>query len=342
MATGNNNFTPTEGTIVPSLLDYLRVLARRKFLFLLIVLLVPATAVAVSLNQTPTYRASAVVYLTPRDLGTAYIDPQRVAQTRAELARVPAVVDPVLEAVPSAGLDRKEFLESSTVSTTLGSDILTFSVENSDPGLAMRLATEYANSFTEYQQRLDNQAVANLLEEVRQQLVELEADGEAGSQTYEALQRREEALAALAAAPTRSAEVVNPAAEAPKVGPRTVRNGWIAVCLGLVLALVVVFLADALDTRVRSVNAIREASACVFSDVWPSPLPPSKRNGLVMLADPTSRDAEQFRALRAEPRPRQRRARCPNDHDHERRRRGGESRRPSRISPSPSPAPGAG
>ncbi|MGH2920552.1 MAG: AAA family ATPase, partial [Gaiellaceae bacterium] len=279
----------------------LRVLGRRKLVFLLIVVLVPATAVAVSLIQSPTYRASAEVLLEPRDLGATYIDPQRVAQTRAELARVPAVVDRVLDTVPSAGLDRKEFLESSTVSATLGTDILTFSVENSDPRLAMRLATEYANAFTEYQQRLDNQAVENMLDQVRQQLAQLEANGEgAGSANYDALQRREEALAAAATAQSRSARVVNPAGEAPKVGPRTVRNGLIAFCLGLVLALVIVFLVDALDTRVRSVDSIREALGLpLLGRLAPPPSRLEKTNGLVMLADPASREAAQFRALRA-------------------------------------------
>ena len=47
--------------------------------------------------------------------------------------------------------------------------------------------------------------------------------------------------------------------EAPKVGPRTVRNTLIAFCLGLVLALIVVFLVDALDTRVKSIDTIRDA-----------------------------------------------------------------------------------
>jgi non-specific protein-tyrosine kinase len=301
VATVNRNVTPTDGTIVPSLMDYLRVLGRRKLVFLLIVVLVPATAVAVSLSQAPTYRASAEVLLEPRDLGAAYVDPQRVAQTRAELARVPAVVDTVLDSVPSAGLDKNEFLESSTVSATLGSDILTFSVENSDPRFAMRLATEYANAFTEYQRRLDNQRVENMLDQVRQQLAQLEADGEgAGSPNYDALQRREEALATAATAQTRSAQVVNPAGEAPKVGPRTVRNGLIAFCLGLVLALIIVFLADALDTRVRSVDAIREALGLrLLGRLAAPPSRLRKRNGLVMLADPTSRDAEQFRALRS-------------------------------------------
>jgi polysaccharide biosynthesis transport protein len=297
----NPYVTPTDGTIVPSLLDYLRVLGRRKVLFLLIALLVPAAAVAASLNQAPTYRASAEVLLDPQDLGEANIDPQRVADTRAELARVPAVVDQVLDAVPSAGLDRKEFLASSAVSATLGRDLLTFSVDNSDPRLATRLATEYANAFTEYQRKLDAATVENELKEVRHQLAELKASGAAGSQTYEALQHREETLASLAAAQTPSAQVVDPAGagEASKVAPRTVRNVLLAFCLGLVLALVVVFLADALDTRVRSVDAIRETLGLRFlGRLAKPPARLRKRNDLIMLADPTSRDAEQFRALR--------------------------------------------
>jgi polysaccharide biosynthesis transport protein len=257
VATANRHVSTGEGTIVPSLLDYLRVLGRWKVLFILIVLLVPATAVAISLSQEPTYRASAEMYLDTHanSGGTQYIDPQRTAQTRAELARIPAVVDQVLKAVPNTGLDRTEFIESSDVSTTLGSDILTFTVENSDPTVARQLATTYAQAFTEYQEQL-------------------------GSETV-------------------SVEVVVPADEAPKVGPRTVRNGLLAFCLGLVLALVVVFLADALDTRVRSVDAIREALGLRFLGRLSTP--PSrlrKRNELIMLADPTSRDAEQFRALR--------------------------------------------
>ena len=257
MATDNRHVSSAEGTIVPSLLDYLRVLGRWKVVFILIVVLVPATAVAVSLSQEPTYRASAEVYL--RIQGSSggapqYVDPQREAQTLAKLARTPPVVDPVLEEVPRAGLDRTEFLESSEVSNTVGVDVLTFTVENSDPDLARELATAYANSFTEYQKGLDD-------------LV--------------------------------SAEVVVPAEEVPKVGPRTVRNGLIALCLGLVLALVVVFLADALDTRVKSVDAIREALGVrLLGRLGTPPSRLRKLNGLVMLTDPTSREAEQFRSLR--------------------------------------------
>jgi Mrp family chromosome partitioning ATPase len=259
VATANRHDSTADGTIVPSLLDYLRVLGRWKLVFILIVLIVPATAVAVSLVQEPAYRASSEVLLRTQapegSVAAPYVDPQRVAQTRARLARIPLVVDDVLNEVPNTGLDRTEFLDSSTVSTTLGSDILTFSVESSDPRVAMQLATAYAQSFAEYEREHESELI--------------------------------------------SAEVVTSATEAPKVGPRTVRNGWIAVCLGLVLALVIVFLADALDTRVKSVDAIREALGLrLLGRLATPPSRLQKRNSLVMLADPTSREAEQFRSLR--------------------------------------------
>jgi succinoglycan biosynthesis transport protein ExoP len=297
----DNRHDSTEGTIVPSLLDYLRVLGRWKVAFILIVVLVPATAVAASLRQDPTYRASAVVYLQPEAVGTAS-DPERVAQTKAELARSPDVVDDVLDAVPGAGLDREEFLESSSVSATLGRDILAFSVEHSDPQLATQLANEYAKAFTEFQEELDTQELASSLAKVRQRIAEAEVNGEGpGSPNYDTLKRQEENLmaAAASASQTRSAQLVNPADEAPKVGPRTVRNGVISFCLGLVLALVVVFLADALDTRVKSVETIRDALGVrLLGRLGTPPSRLRKRNRLVMLADPTSREAEQFRSLR--------------------------------------------
>ena len=168
VATVNRHVSSSDGTIVPSLLDYLRVLGRWKLAFILILVLVPAAAVGASLRQTPTYGASAQVLLNNSGVAVGtYVDPQRVAQTKATLARVPAVVNRVLDAVPQAGLDQEEFLKDSSVTATLGSDILTFYVENSNPGLAKQLATEYAQAFTDYQSRLDNDAAAKQLEQVR-------------------------------------------------------------------------------------------------------------------------------------------------------------------------------
>ena len=83
-----------------SLNDYLAVLRRRKWLVLLVVVLVPAVAVVLSLLQPPKYQASAEVLLSRQNLAAVLNnatdqsltgDPARLAQTQADLAQVPEV-----------------------------------------------------------------------------------------------------------------------------------------------------------------------------------------------------------------------------------------------------------
>jgi polysaccharide biosynthesis transport protein len=242
---------PREGSIAPSLLDYLQVLRRHKLLFLLIVYLVPATAVTLSIRQAPEYQASAQVLLTPL---SAQAQPGSTAQTQVQLAKVADILSAVTGEVPDADLTQTELRKASTVSSAPGSDILTFSVKSSSPELAMRLATAYAEAFT----------------------------------TYKRLNHRPP-----------PADVVERADQAAKVGPQTVRNAALALFLGVVLALVVVFLVDAADTRLRSADTIREALGLRL--LGQLPVPPAhlaKQSSLVMLAEPTSHEAEPFRVLR--------------------------------------------
>ena len=251
------------GRGAPSLLDYLSVLRRRKWIFMVTLVAVPAVAIALSVIQTPVYQASANVLLTPSQdtNGTqgggqpVYVDPARVAETQAELARVPAVLDGALGSVAATGLTVEQFRKASSVSTTLGSDLLAFSVKNSDPRRAMLLATAYAEAFTEYTHSNDTGATA---------------------------------------------QVVREGDLAEKIAPRTVRNGAIAIVLGILLALGVAFLADALDTRVRSVDVVRDVLGIPLLGQLPPPSKKMKQGGaLVMLDDPMSLEAESFRTLRA-------------------------------------------
>ena len=101
----------------PSLLDYLAVLRRRKRLFVSMLVLVPVVAVTLSLQRNPVYQASAEVLLVNPTSVTAggqapYVDPNRVAQTKSELARVPAVAKKVLNSVPGHGLTVEKFLKN--------------------------------------------------------------------------------------------------------------------------------------------------------------------------------------------------------------------------------------
>src|SRR6266487_4444479 len=129
--------------------DYLRVLRRRKWIFLQAVVIVPVAVVLLAIRQTPLYQASAEVLLKNEDLaasltGTAlqtYQDPIRLVQTQADLARVPAVAQQVLEVAHVPGMTPSSFLAASSVSARQDADILEFSVTDRDAGVAARLAT---------------------------------------------------------------------------------------------------------------------------------------------------------------------------------------------------------
>ena len=164
----------------------------------------------------------------------------------------------------------------------------------------MTLATAYAKAFSEYKAEQDVKPYQERLDEVRTKISELEAAGNTKSLRYKTLVGNEAELEATIAAPDPTATVVRYADKTEKVAPRTVRNGGIAFVLGIMLAFGAAFLAEALDTRVRSANTVREALGIpVLGQLPPPPKNLGKEGKLVMLAAPTSAEAEAFRTLRA-------------------------------------------
>jgi succinoglycan biosynthesis transport protein ExoP len=138
------------------------------------------------------------------------------------------------------------------------------------------------------------------LGDVRRQLDQLTAAGDTHSQVYKGLAEDERELSAQVDYPETTAEVVREADKAFKIAPRTKRNGGIAVVLGLILGLGAAFLAEALDTRVRSVDKVRDALGIPVLGQLPTPPKSVAKEGkLVMMAAPTSQEAESFRTLRA-------------------------------------------
>ena len=95
---------------------YLRVLARRKYVFLLALVLVPATALVQSLRQGDLYEASARVISSSRPVSSPLLG-----------AYSPAVAKRVLAKVPVPGETVQDLLRATTVSTEESA--------NSDPSL---------------------------------------------------------------------------------------------------------------------------------------------------------------------------------------------------------------
>ncbi len=149
-----------------TLAEYLAVLRRRKWIILQTLVLVPAAAVLLSLQQERLYRASAEVLLSRQSLAAALTgtpdptmaqDPERFAHTQAALARAPQLAERVIRASGVEGVTGGDLLANSTVTAKPNADLLVFEVTERDPDLAARLATAYAREFTVFRSELDTQ-----------------------------------------------------------------------------------------------------------------------------------------------------------------------------------------
>jgi Mrp family chromosome partitioning ATPase/capsular polysaccharide biosynthesis protein len=287
--------------------QYLEVVRRRKWIILSITLLAAVLAFLHAVQQTPQYEASAKVLLSRTNLANSltgvqdpniFFDDQTLVKTQAEFARAPEIADRV---VTKLGLDTSpgELLAHSSVSTSPSSDILTFSVSNSDPDLAAKEATEYARQYTSYRHERDTAALKSAREEVRRRIDQLAAGGETQGPLYASLVRQEQRLQTMEALQTSNATVIQTADSASKVSPTPVSDTVKGFFLGLILGLGVAFLVEGLDTRLRSASEISERLGLPLLGRIPSPSKEQgEQNRLAMLDDPSGLHAESFRMLR--------------------------------------------
>ncbi len=295
------------GQEVRTLGDYVRVVARRKWLIFAVAVLLPIAAVLYSLQRLPLYRASAEVLLSRTTLiaeitGTAEPafnqQPDRVAKTQAGVAAVPAVADRVLDAAGITDMTADEFLAHSSVTAKPDADLLVLSVDAGDPRRAELLATEYARQFTKYRKELDTAAIRRARRGLEARLADLRANEQTRTPLYSSLQAKAQQLRTAEALATGNTSVIREAAEATKVQPRPVRDAFLAAGLGLLLGVLAAFFRDALDTRIRSADEISERLGVPLLARIPEPPRRLRNDRLVMLEDPNRPEAEAFRMLR--------------------------------------------
>jgi polysaccharide biosynthesis transport protein len=291
-----------------ALRGYLTTIRRRKWILLQALVLVPLAAVLFSLSQETLYEAQAEVLVSRQNLAstlTGTTDPlasqqaDRLLQTQASLARTPEVARRVVAQVGDTAHDPQSFLESSDVTARTNADLLTFRVTDPDPERTRELATAYARQFTEYRRELDTQALERARTEVTERLRELEAAGERDTELYAQLAESEQRLRMLEVLQTSNSFVVRDGDEAERVQPRPLRNGLLGVVLGMLLGVGLVFLWEALDTRLRRADDMSRELHLPLLARLPAPPRAVRRNeDIVMLAEPAGIHAEAFRVLR--------------------------------------------
>jgi tyrosine-protein kinase len=295
------------GTSPVTVADYLSVLWRRKWILIVLPLLTGVVAYAITQQGTPTYRADARVLLSRTDVVSgvtntqdpAVFDSPRYLRTQASIARSPTLATRVVSAARVSALTPAALLRSSSVTPEAESDLLRFSFTSLDAENAMRVVNAYASEFTKFKSELDTVRVDNALREIRTRLRSLERRDLADGAAYQALTQYQSQLLIGRLLLADGASVLEPASGASQLGATPQRNLFVGVLFGLVVALGLAFLAEALDRRVRDEDEIEEALALPLLERIPTPPAElAKNHRLVMLADPLSVYSESFRRLR--------------------------------------------
>lgn len=292
---------------IPELLDYLQVLRRRAFIIFGAAIIVPLVATFLVSRQPALYRSSADVLLNRQDIAASLTnvtdptlyDATRNAQTQARVARVPEIAARVVEELDLKDRTSFDFLDQSSVSASEDADVLTFLATDANPKLTPRLATEYARQFTIYRSELDTRELKGAREAAQARLENLKLAGKENSTPYANLEDVVEKLRTLETLYTSRAVLIRPAVGAVQIQPKVFRAGMIGVVLGIVLGLLFAFLAEALDTRVRSEDSLSTKLGLPLLGRIPKPPRSVRRdNRLVMMTMPNGRNAEPYGMLR--------------------------------------------
>jgi Mrp family chromosome partitioning ATPase len=239
----------------------------------LIILLVLLGIVSVNVFKQlrgPQYQAAANVLVSSTTIiqvvtGTVppFVDPNRIQETARALAGSPEVYELAAKRNGYSLGTPGEMRSATSVSAGANDDILTFSAHGSDPNRVVRTVNAVANAYISWRNDLSGRTIRKASAEVRSKLNALPPNDPARADLRTLLNK----LDAVSSG-DQDAQVVASATSAAKTSPAPVKDSLLGFSIGLVIALLVVGLREAIDTTVRSEADVEELlSAPVLATV---------------------------------------------------------------------------
>ncbi len=309
----------------PELREYLLVLRRRKWAVLGIAAVTLAAALVVSFRQTPIYASTARVQVKPP---TANQVLQSVAaaslvsmETEKELVRSHAVAEIAADDIPGRSAT-DELLEHLKVGAPTNTQILEITFSDPDPLTAQRGAQAFADAYLEFKAGQALEAYTRVRTSIQQQMAQVQqqltaarerlAGAEPGSAEQRVAQTRVDLLTSqlalyrnqlgtLSVLEVDPGEVIQPA-ELPlePASPNHLRNGLLALAVGLALGVGFAFLRERLDDQLRGREDLEQAVGAPALAVIPHVKEWKRRQDalLACLEAPQGPAAEAYRTVR--------------------------------------------
>ena len=244
---------------------------RSLFLIVLLVLLGIVSVNAFKQLRGPRYQASARVLVSPTNLvqiitntAPSFVDPNRVEATARALAGSPEVYRRAADRNGGTLGTSSEMERATSVTGGTDNDILTFSARGTEPGRTVGIANAVANAYIDWRAELSSETIRTTETAVAAKLASLPKNSPARGDLQSLLNK----LDALSTATAGDTQLVASATSAHKTSPAPVKDTLLGFSIGLVIALLVVALREAVDTTVRSESDIEELlSAPVLATV---------------------------------------------------------------------------
>ncbi len=302
-----------------TLSDYVGVLRRRIWIVVVAVVVAVGAAYFVSSRETPAYKASAEVQIGASALASIFepsthVSSSVIAQevsTAAQTAHTTPVARLALAAAHVHGLSTEQLLNETSIVPSTTTTVITFAVTDRFPARARVLADSYARQYARWSNQKALSRVNVLIPRLNKQIQRLQAQISAGAKAngqasvaglLQELGIKQKQLGTLESAQqslTNNNAVTQLATSASKVRPATTKNLVMGLGLGIVIGLVLISLAEALDTRIRRSDEISERLGLPL--LTRIPIPPRslrKTGSLGMLDDEGGLQSEAYRKLR--------------------------------------------